>query len=126
MGRVYGMPDEPGVLSGAGCRVFDHRGEKILFPRRVEFDADADEGMATVTATVTTARGSRLVDFEKNEECRVTFRTWVRLVHRGEPDPPHTPDVRLWKNADGTYAPGGDPIPQVPFAEKVSEVTSGA
>ena len=43
MGRVYGLPGEPGVRSGAGVRFFDHRGERVhLALFRVAFDQAAE------------------------------------------------------------------------------------
>jgi len=127
MGRVYGLPSEPGVLSAAGCRVFRHTGAKIPFVCRVAFDADADEGMATVTSHVTDGDGKVVIDPKGGESgrgaaCTATYRTWVRLVHAGQPDPPKTPDVMLWDGPDGSVCAGEDPLPQIPFTALRGEV----
>ena len=112
--RVYGVTGAPGELDARGCKVFTHTGARIRYANRVEFDADADSGMATVTAIMTDEAGDFLVDVQKGEACHVTFRTWVRLVQKGQPDPPKTPDVMLWDAGDGRIVAGEDPMPAVP------------
>lgn len=119
-GRIYGLPGEPGVRDGSGCRIFTWNGIRIPMPVRVEFDRDADEGLATVTSFITAADNSPVVDYENNQVCRATYRTWVQLVHRGQPDPAPTPNRTLWKQKDGSVIPDADPVPQIPFTEAAS------
>jgi hypothetical protein len=117
-GRIYGLPGESGVRDGTGCRVFTLVGDKIPMVTRVELDEDANEGMATVTAIVRDEGGRPLVDHQKGEACRATFRTWVRVFEKGEPDPKRSPGRMLWRQEDGTLAPGEDPLPDVPFRKQ--------
>ncbi len=117
MGRVYTLsPDKSkGQRSGKGYRFFTPTGEKIRHVYHVEFDADADEGMATLATFVCTQAGTVLVDYSADEACRVTFRTWVRAVPPGMPDPCANPEATLWRAADGSIAVNADPVPAVPF-----------
>lgn len=110
MGRVYGMPGEPGARNGVGYRFFSLAGEKVRFVTRVAFDADADEGMAAVTAFYTLA-GQPVIDHGTGEAAAVTLRTWVRAVAKGQPDPPLTPDAVLWNTDAGVVRLERDPLP---------------
>lgn len=125
-GRVYGLPGDFGVRDGSGCSVYTAGGVKIPGVTRVEFDRDADDGMAAVTAyfAVSAADGKPhfLVDYDKNEACLVTFRTWVRIVHKGQPSPAENPDTFLWRQPDGSLKLDADPVPDVPFTVGVASV----
>ncbi len=117
MGRVYGIEPGPGVRPAHGCRVFTPAGVKVPFVTRVAFDGDADEGVATVTALARGADGQPIIDPVAGEACRVTFRTWVRLARKGQPDPPPTPDAVLYRQGDGTLKWfETDPIPDAAVA----------
>lgn len=116
-GRVYGSPGEPGARSGAGVRLFTHAGEKIAKVCRVEFDAAADEGMATVTALVLTQQGGPVIDPETSTAATATFRAWVRAAAKGEPDPPFTPDAILWNSESGIVRLERDPLPDEALEE---------
>jgi hypothetical protein len=52
MGRIYSLTGEPGTLWGGGATVFASPNgiRTYLMVNRVEFDGDADEGMAVITA----------------------------------------------------------------------------
>lgn len=118
MGRVYAVDadESKGEIQVRGkYQVFSLGGVKIPIVKRVEFDADTDEGFATVTAAMRDSSGGILSDHQKNEVCWVKFHTWVQVVKPGEPEPKPNPDRMLWMNADGTATPGDDPIPEVPF-----------
>jgi hypothetical protein len=111
-GRVYGLPGEPGVRSGAGYRFFTHTGAKLARVFRVEFDADADEGMASVSMSATDAAGGALLDPEANESVTFTARLWVRGVPPGQTAPLHTPDAVLYRAEGGRIVRHEtDPIP---------------
>lgn len=117
-GRIYGMPGDENARDGRGCRVFTLVGVKIPMVVRVEFDEDTDEGLATVTAIVRDENGNALVDYQKGEACRCTFRTWVRVCEKGQPAPEHTPERKLWEQGDGTLVASADPFPTVPFVRE--------
>lgn len=116
--RIYAYPADPekGERDGRGCRAFTVQGHKIPFVQRIELDDDSDEGMATLQAIYCLPDGSPAVDPDKGEVCKVTIRTWVRVVHQGQPNPMPTPHELLWRAADGRIVPGADPVPSVPFS----------
>lgn len=113
-GRIYGLPGEPGARDGGGCQVFAATGGKIPLVARVELDADADEGMATVTSFVRDAANNVLVDYQKNEACRATFRTWVRVVPKGASPPEPLKHPIAIRSGDGAIVVVEDPVPSVP------------
>jgi hypothetical protein len=120
MGRVYYAKADPakGELPLAGRKVATVKGIPIALVYRVEFDEDADEGLATVGAYVTDVRGNAVVDYLASAGCEATFRTWVRVWPAGA-DPVPTPNMRLWKNgAGGVIAMPADPFPAVPFEKE--------
>lgn len=117
MGRVYAVDPGPGERDGAGYRVFNAAGNKIPFVYRVELDADADEGAASVFFFVADEKGSPFVDDTGLAVCKASTRAWVRVRPRGAPDPG---PVNLWKNSDGTVTADADPVPAVPFAEEIN------
>ncbi len=95
MGRVYAVEPQEGERNGNGCRVFHLGGGKIRFAFRVEFDGDADEGIATVHFHVADANGDVFLECtapngapeSTGSACAASFRTWVKIFHPGEPDP---------------------------------------
>ena len=114
-GRVYGMPGEEGVRSGMGYRFFLHTGEKVPLVQRVAFDDDAAEGMAAITAVYTMTRP--VIDHATGRVVTATFRTWVRAVAKGEPDPALTPDAILWNSESGIVRLERDPLPDEALEE---------
>lgn len=117
MPRVYTCPADPekGERDGAGCRVYTAYGDKIPMVQRVELEADSDSGMATVHA-VYCLDGKPVADPDKALPCVVTFRTWVQVIHKGQPDPERDLQISLWRMADGSIALDADPVPQVPYS----------
>lgn len=113
-GRIYGLPGDAGARDGTGCRFFTANGAKIPFVTRVEFDADADRGMASVTAYMRDAGDNIVVDLEKHEACKVTFRTWVQVALKGEPDPQPLRNPLALRDANGAIVVVEDPIPDIP------------
>ena len=89
MGRVYDIrPDTTrGERSGWLHRVhlFGPKGRsprKLKFVQRVEFDDEADEGMATLTVIMTDADGNPLPESNSDAKSvvRATFRCCVCVV----------------------------------------------
>lgn len=119
MGRVYGLPGDPGALSCVGRRVFSFQGAKIPFVQRVEFDDDADEGMATVRALAADAAGNALIDYPNDRACPVVFRTWVRVLRTSDPDPVPNLKAVMWTDEAGKPVERIDPWPEpVTVSEK--------
>lgn len=118
-GRIYGLNrNAVGERFGGGYRFLTAAGEKLRFAFRVEFDADADEGMATVSVHVSDAAGQPLVNYEAGGSCQATVRTWVRAVAPGQPDPPKTPGAVIWRQADGSLRwLERDPLPDEALEE---------
>ena len=86
MGRVYAInPDKArGELFGGGLQVYTHTGQKIRYVSRVEFDKDADRGIAAVTAYYATEDGGIILDVSKNEGASITFKTWIQIIPNGQ------------------------------------------
>lgn len=89
MGRVYDVrPDlAKGELPGAGrrCLALGPARQVLgkIMARRVEFDKDEDEGIATVTAYLTTTTGEYLRT--RFGAVVTTFRALVRIVPVSDP-----------------------------------------
>jgi hypothetical protein len=88
MGRVYAL--DPDISKGErsaisyGVRAFcQSAGERqYRFVSRVEFDADVDEGLATITATMTDDSGEPVINFVDNVATKIVFRGYCRIRHK--------------------------------------------
>lgn len=110
-GRIYGMDKgKPGERWGGDYRAYTHQGEKLTHVFRIEFDADTDEGMATVSLFVLNANGGVLLDPEANRAATATCRLWLKVVPKGEAVPV-TPEAVLVKQGDTIVRFEKDPMP---------------
>jgi hypothetical protein len=108
--------DRPAERFGGGCRFFTHKGAKVgraVF--RVEFDEDADEGMATVSQYLCDAQGNVIVDPEANAPLTVVARMWVRAIAPGRPEPVPSPKAVLAKVGGVIRRFEEDPVPDAAF-----------
>ncbi len=78
--RVYSCAPCEGEWDGNGCRVLTADDVEIGIVRRVEFDRDADSGMATVEVYFKDCNGRFLIDYLENNPCIATIRTWCKVV----------------------------------------------
>ncbi len=83
MGRVYAVyPDmEKGERRGARCQVEQlgfSNWSPVRYITRVEFDDDADEGPALVTALKTDANGN--LPTSHHDHVRYSFRCHARII----------------------------------------------
>lgn len=85
MGRVYDVRPRGGERSGLGMRCHTADGGHLR-ATRVEFDDDADEGVATVTICVSDSDGKYVRTPGGREVCRATFRAWVRVAPKPKGD----------------------------------------
>lgn len=82
MGRVYDVAPKDGERSGADHAVFI-AGRRINGVFRIEFDADTDEGFATVHAYFNIADGGKweaVADMTGDEGLKVSFRHYVYIA----------------------------------------------
>lgn len=78
--RVYSIePTGAGERPLRGVRILTRRGE-VPFVRRVELDADADEGPATVTALVHDGTAFVVDPDARAPAVQVQFRAHVRIA----------------------------------------------
>jgi hypothetical protein len=87
-GRVYALKPAAGERDARqlGVRAFCYpSGSEIFGPalqiQRVELEADADEGYATITALIPDNAGNAIADLE-NDFVHEKFRTYVRIRKR--------------------------------------------
>jgi hypothetical protein len=112
-GRVYGVDrNHPTERFGGDVRPYTHTGARIpVGVFRIEFDDDADEGLATVSFYVLDSQGKPVIDPERNEPVLVRSRMWLRVAPKGEAVP-LTPDAVLYRGAGGRIVRmETDPLP---------------
>lgn len=81
MGRIYDINDVPTL----NVRVYAPTGCMMTGVYRVEFDDDADEGMATVHTLVRDDSGA-FFRGEANEVAKATFRMYARILPKPAPN----------------------------------------
>lgn len=114
--RTYGLIPSATVRDGKGYRFLNAMNEKFEFVSRVEFDEDADEGMARITFCPL-INGQPLLDYEKSEACSCTIRTWVRAIPPGQPLPEPNRNAVLYRTKDGRITRHEqDPLPDELFS----------
>lgn len=115
MGRVYTIESHPGL------RVYGSSGAQIIGVTRIEFDADEDNGDATVTAFLFDSKRQLVLDPE-TMPVQVTFRALARVRFRPEaparlwplfaPISPGRISFAQWSKPAG-WDEGAEPVPHV-------------